>query len=126
MSVHLIYSNPYYSADLILRNPELGNSDQLDHFMVNTNTIGLDKVIYRDPTWPITNTFNLTFRSLTDQNKEDLLLFLFQSAGSSIFYRDHESRLWNGVILNPEAEMTQEHNCNWSITLNFLGVLFPG
>lgn len=124
ISVIFSYNGANYNKEIILRNPEFGNNQQLDQFMVNVESLGLDRIIYRDPMWPETNTFNLTFKSLTEKQKSDMLEFLFMTTGASIFYRDHETRLWNGVILNPNAEVSQDHNCNWSFSINFLGILF--
>jgi hypothetical protein len=56
----------------------------------------------------------------------DLLDFLLTSLGAEIGLLDHENRQWRGILLNPEAEITQtqrEGSCEYAVSLEFEGVL---
>ena len=103
----------YGTTILTLKVPELGDSDKIQVKRVQDQTRGGDTIIFRDPIWSITEIFKYKFINLTRIRSQELLRFLADTIGLSIQLTDHFGVVWNGIILNPEAEVvcTNDKNC---------------
>ncbi len=101
------------STVLTLRVPELGDTDKINVKRVQDQTRGGDTIIFRDPIWSITETLKYKLINLTRNVSQDLLRFFRDTIGLSIQLTDHFGVVWNGIILNPEAEVvcTNDKNC---------------
>lgn len=121
--VRLTY--PYVSPSLTLdlRNPDFGNQDRLAFDRINRETRGGTLVMFVDPDWPKQTTLNVTINGLRKTQVDDLLAFLHTSVGKEVGYRDHENRQWRGIIITPEAVVTQEGKDQYRVTFEFEGVL---
>jgi hypothetical protein len=108
---------------LILRNPEIGDARNLEIARINRKTRGGDLVIYRDPTWPITEVLRFSFTALTDTKAYQLDYFLQVSLGQLITLVDYEGRTWQGIIRSPQGTITQQGICNYNAEFEFEGVL---
>lgn len=111
--------------DYEFRRPILGNGNALMFTRINRRTRGGDLIIFRDNEWPKTETLNLTFDFDTDAEMKRMLNMLRITAGEFIYYRDHENRLWYGIIQNPEAEAQQSGRNSYTITIVFEGDQTP-
>lgn len=103
------------------RRPILGNTDELSFQRVDRRTRGGDLIIFRDADWPKTETLGLTFDFDTDAEMKRMLNFLRETAGFFIYYRDHENRLWYGLVQNPNAKASQPGRSSYQITIVFEG-----
>lgn len=106
-----------------LRNPELGNSETIDPKRAMNETRYGKLTMYRNPIWPKKTTLEFDLTAITKLKALELHDFLFNCLGREITLTDHESRIWLGVIDNPEAlinELTDD-DCNYSSNLVFIG-----
>ena len=109
------------SRNYSFRRPILGNANDIAFQRINRRTRGGDLIIARDPEWPKTETLVLTFDFDTDAEMKRFLNMLRETAGWFIYYRDHENRLWYGVIQNPDSKATQEGRNTYKISITFEG-----
>ncbi len=109
------------TRDYAFRRPVLGNSNDLAFQRINRRTRGGDLIIFRDADWPKTETLNLTFDFDTDAEMKRFLGMVRETAGQFIYYRDHENRLWYGVIQNPDTKATQTGRNSYVISVTFEG-----
>lgn len=121
--VRLTY--PYVSPSLTLdlRNPDFGNQDRLSFDRINRETRGGTLIMFVDPDWPKQTTLNVTINALRKTQVDSLLSLLHQSVGKEVGYRDHENRQWRGIIITPEAVVTQEGKDQYRVTFEFEGAL---
>lgn len=108
---------------LELRNPEFGDNEQYETMRINRRSRGGTLHIYRDSTWPATQKLIYTFAQLSEKDKKDLLNFLEKTVGYQIQLTDFESRVWDGVITTPSADIRQHRKQLNSVTLQFEGTL---
>lgn len=113
----------YGSLSMTLRNPDFENVDRIEVSRISRKTRGGDLVIYRDPAWPTTRSFDLKFSFLSEIQTRNLLRFLDQSLGQNIVLVDWEGRSWTGIITTPLAEVTQPGRENKTAHFLFQGVL---
>jgi hypothetical protein len=111
----------YNGVNHTFRNPQMGNTDEISFQRVNRRTRGGDLNLFRDEDWPKTEVLNLTFNFTTEAEARLLLNFIRATIGQEINYRDHENRLWYGVIQNPDAEMVQPGRNTYQIAVSFEG-----
>lgn len=111
----------YGTKNYDFRRPILGNRNDIAFQRINRRTRGGDLIIYRDTEWPKTETLNLTFDFDRDEVMKAFLVMLRETAGNFIYYRDHENRLWYGLIQNPDAKATQEGRSTYKISIIFEG-----
>lgn len=105
------------------RRPSLGNTDELNFQRVNRRTRGGDLTLFRDPDWPKTEVLSLTFDFAEESEARRMLNFIRLALGIELNYRDHENRLWFGVIQNPDTVATQEGRSTYKINVLFEGDL---
>lgn len=103
------------------RRPILGNGNDISFQRISRRTRGGDLIIFRDSDWPKTETLTLTFDFDTDAEMKRMLVMLRETAGFFIYYRDHENRLWFGLIQNPDATAEQPGRNTYRITIVFEG-----
>lgn len=111
------------SETVVLRNPEFGDTHFVNSVRINRVTRGGFRVIYSDPIWPKWRTLNLEVTTLKDSQAADLLAFLKQTIGQEIRLLDWKNRNWRGVIINPEAAISQVHTNYNRVELQFEGNL---
>jgi hypothetical protein len=107
--------------DHVFVNPEFGNQDQLTFQRVTNKTRGGDIIVYRNAEWPTTEVLSLKFNFCSEVDYRRMLNMLRASIGLFINYRDHENKLWLGVIQNPDAEGHQTGRSSFEIELRFEG-----
>lgn len=114
----------YGSTSVVLKIPELGDSDKIDVRRVQEQTRGGDLIIFRDPIWSITETLKFKFVNLTRNRSQDLLAFFRDTIGLSVQLTDHQGVLWNGIITTPEADVIciNDNNCgSYEVEFEFQG-----
>lgn len=107
----------------MFRRPRIGNKDDISFQRVNRKTRGGDLILFRDDQWPKTEVLDLTFDFDTDVEGHRLLQFIRATTGTNIYYRDHENRLWYGVIQNPDTELVAQGRFTFTIHILFEGDL---
>lgn len=106
---------------LNFRPPTLGNKDEISFQRINRQTRGGDLILFRDNQWPKTERLHLTFDFDTNARGLRLLQFIRDYIGLEMNYRDHENRLWVGIIANPETELVQTARHSFHIEVIFEG-----
>ena len=116
---------PFVSPTMtvVLRNPEYDNKFQYQPTRINRETRGGTLIIFSDPVWPKLKKLEFTVTYLQGIQMQNLQAFLLASIGQTIGLLDWEGQQWEGVILNPDAEISNAQRGNWSIGLQFEGVL---
>jgi hypothetical protein len=100
--------------------PQFGNKDELKFTRIQRNTRGGNLIIYQDPIWPKEEIFTLTWKWLTEAQREALFIFVTKTLGYNVTLIDHEGRSWVGVILTPESDWTQTGPNDRGIELQFV------
>lgn len=124
-SALLTLTHPYVTptTTLELRNPDFGNQTTLNYSRVFGETRGGTLIVYSDPLWPKIKTLTFQLNALTEAQTESLLDFLGDSLGQEVGLLDWENRQWRGIILTPDAEVTDNGECNKTVSLQFEGEL---
>lgn len=100
------------SLSIQLRNPEFGNTDAIEVRRINRKTRGGDLMVYRDPIWPKTRTFQVKFAFLREDDLSRLLDFVHRTVGQIVSYTDYEGQVWSGIITTPESEVSVQGRNN--------------
>ena len=108
---------------LTLRNPEFGDSRNLEIARINRKTRGGDLVVFRDPMWPKTEVLRFAFDYLTETKAYALDHFLKVSLGQEITLVDYEGRSWTGIIRAPQGSIKQQGRCQYQADFEFEGIL---
>jgi len=114
------------SGDSItLRNPDFSNRESVDvDRAINVSRGGTPKLV-RDPQWPKQTTHTIGISVMTRAKALELLDFLKNCLGLLVTYTDHEARVWEGIIINPDSAVTDNGDCRYSATLNIASTLVP-
>ncbi len=113
----------FAGRNYVFRRPIMGNTDAISFQRINRRTRGGDLIIYRDAEWPKTEVQALSFDFINDAESKQFLAFIRETLGCYIAYRDHENKLWNGFVQNPDAEVDQSGQSSFRITIQFEGDL---
>lgn len=114
----VILSTP--AGTIVLPAPDFGNTEGLGQTRVQRNTRGGTFVIYRPAYWPTTDEFDLTFSYLSQAQADRLRALVAASVGRLCTYRDHEGRVWQVVVTNPDLVVTQAGRQNFTVPLKLL------
>ncbi len=113
----------YKDRNYVFRNPEMGNVDEINFQRINRNSRGGDLIIFRDDNWPKTELQNITFNFGCQADLDRMFSLIKDSFGDILTYRDHENKVWQGIIQNPETTGVQAARNDWTINLIFQGNL---
>jgi hypothetical protein len=109
---------------LVLRNPDFGNTDRLEFSRIRRQSRGGTSILFSDRKWPKQQVLNLSISALSQTKAEDFLDFVTESLGQEIGLLDWENRQWRGIILNPDADITDGGmTCRYAANLQFEGEL---
>lgn len=100
------------TTSIILRTPNFGDRDRNQYNRVNRESRGGSLRVYRDPQWPKIRTLVMDFSGVKDSEVSDILTFLEDTLGQQIGFRDWNSRVWYGLITNPDAAITRTGRAN--------------
>ena len=107
---------------ITLNAPEFNNKDLFDEKRININTRGLTLILYRDPLWPDSTTYDVNFKDLSDLDIAFLQAFLRATIGLPIAYVDIYGITHLGFITDPEAQAVSSAT-GYSIRFTFLEAL---
>ncbi len=99
------HDGPPFDNTVILTSPEFGNIEEVNRQRIQRRTPGGKLITYADAIWIDTETFKMVFENLEDSTRDDILTFIDASLGKKILLTDHESRVWTGIITNPNGEL---------------------
>jgi len=108
---------------VVLKNPDFENKFQYQVNRINRTSRGGQLIVFQDPIWPKLQKLEFTITYLQGIQMQDLQAFLLASIGQTIGLLDWENQQWQGIILNPDAEISNPQRSNWSVALQFQGVL---
>jgi len=111
------------TTTLILRNPEFDNTERLAFNRIIRESRGGSLAVFADPIWPKEDVLIFTITGLRPQKLDALRTFLLDSVGKEIGLLDWENRQWKGIILNPDAAMSEPGRGDRTISLEFEGAL---
>lgn len=117
------YTYPFVSPTLTLtlNAPEFGNKELNAQKRVLRPTRGGTLKNYKSKNWAKYTRLNLDFEILKEQDYLDLLNFLSTSLGDEIGFRDHEGRVWKGIITNPNTAISQVSTEIYNVSLQLEG-----
>jgi hypothetical protein len=121
MAILLAYPyDPPHTQEIALRNPELGNGEQLNlKTMVKQNMYGN---IYTNKKTPTNSKLVLTFRTLERSEVEALKQFYTNWIGYVIEYTQWDSIRWQCRIANDSLVVTTNiDNCSYDAVLELIG-----
>lgn len=124
-TVELAYPFVSPTSTLTLRNPQFNNKIVPKINRILRYSRGYSLVVYRDPVWLKQTIINWNFVALTKVEAEDALDFFLLTAGKEIKLTDFESRVYKGILLNPENPISQESKdaCSYTLKVDFQGTL---
>lgn len=103
--------------------PEFGDARRRDFQRINRRSRGNDLVVYRDPSWIVSDHFTMKLANLNAQQKNDLIDFLEFTTGEYVLMRDYENNIWKGFIMNPNTPLVQTGSCTYECELQFSGAI---
>lgn len=106
---------------------QYGDVDRVEHTRISRRTIGEQLIVYRDATWPKTETLKFSLSDLSVTQGKAMLDFIEQNLAASIQLRDWIGVHWSGVIINPETVLVQngrDAQCGgrYNLDIEFQGV----
>src|SRR4029077_19346645 len=113
-------------GDFKLRPPIFGNEDRVEVSRINRKTRNGTRRIFRQPYWPITQTFHWEIEGLKEIDAKKAISIFEASLGQDIIVTDFEGRKIKGLVLTPLADIIQHgpHD-DFHITLDLEGVYIP-
>jgi hypothetical protein len=115
----------YEQRIISLRNPDFGNNEKVEASRIMRRTRGGNLIVFRQSTWPSSKEHSYTFSGIDPYVISDLLDFLQQTIGKTIYWRDHLGKGWQGFIMTPAAEASEQYRNNYTVTLEFQGERYP-
>lgn len=107
----------YAGLQLELRSPEPDNKFRSVANRVNRESLGGDQIVYRDPQWINRRTLVFDIINIHVDKLESVLDFMSASLGREITFTDWESRVWRGVILNPDEFIVNNTRDHFDISI---------
>lgn len=122
----VLFEYPYDTPTLTLelKNPVFNNSEALNLSRIERHSRGRELIVYRDPSWPKSQSLSYSFENLSLQNKDDIIEFVQATLGKEIKFTDHQSQIYKMIIANPRDFISEEHgNCGFTWKVNLQGIL---
>lgn len=95
------------TQSMILRTPNFGDRDRNQYTRINRESRGGSLTIFRDPKWPAIRSLVMDFSGVKDSEVDGVISFLEVTLGTEIAFRDWNSRVWYGLIVNPDSAITR-------------------
>lgn len=111
-------------VELEFANVDYGDVDTVEHTRISRRTIGEELIVFKDPTWPTTETLKFKLIDITMTQGKAMLDFIQTYLAQQIKLQDWYGVRWLGVIVNPEASLIQTGamsnvQADMSLRLNF-------
>lgn len=112
------------SLSVTLDVPDFGNSHEIEVARINRISRAGTLQVFRDSIWPETEVLNFRFNKLSEAKAQSFMQFVAETLGKEITMTDHEGVVWNGIIMNPDAEIIcNDKSCEpYETELVFQGV----
>lgn len=111
------------TENITLPMPLFGDREEILLTRIQRTTRGGILKTFSSDVWPKVRTFRYKFDGLDTDLLSDLFDFLGVTLGQQIQLSDHEGRLWNGYIVNPQGEAGQfMRMCGNTTEFDFEGV----
>lgn len=95
------------SLSVVLPAPDFNNTESLD-YQINVNeTKGGYEIPFRHTEWPKTVVLEYSWDSLKFEQVENLREFMKITVGQIITIDDYEGNNWQGIIVTPEADVSE-------------------
>jgi hypothetical protein len=126
--VQLISDTEVLEYDIV----DYGDQDRIEHTRISRRTRNEELIIYRDPVWPKTETLKFKLIDLSADQGKRTLDFLSSNLAATIRLTDWIGVRWSGIIVNPDAQLTQnimDQDCGsgrYEINLEFQGEQLAG
>lgn len=126
--VQLISDTEVLEYDIV----DYGDQDRIEHTRISRRTRNEELIIYRDPVWPKTETLKFKLIDLSADQGKRTLDFLSSNLATTIRLTDWIGVRWSGIIVNPDAQLTQnimDQSCGsgrYEINLEFQGEQLAG
>lgn len=95
------------TVTITLPAPLFGDREELLITRIQRQTRGGLLKTFSSDVWPKVRTFRYKFEHLPTDKIEEMFTFLGQTLGLKMRLTDHEGRLWDGYIVNPQGEAGQ-------------------
>lgn len=105
----------------ISRSMNLGDIDRLAFDRIYRETRGGTLVVFANPIWPKIETLVFTVSTVKRTKAQDVLTFLRTHLGQEVTLTTHEGREWQGVIMNPQSAVVEDHPNSFTINIEFEG-----
>ncbi len=103
--------------------PNFNNRETIRISRISRETRGKTFKVFRyNGIWPVVDRLAIAIERIDPVAVANLKALLKASVGQLIGFKDHESRQWQGVILNPDSAISQEGpGCQYTVSLTFEG-----
>jgi hypothetical protein len=88
----------FANVSITLRSPEWGNVERTDMSRIIRRTRAGTLIVYRQPTWPKSETLVMQIADLSQLQSYQLLDFMDRTMGKKIQFTDHEGTIWQGTL----------------------------
>jgi hypothetical protein len=95
------------ALSLVLSVPAFGDTDSNEQTRINRETRNGDLIIFHDPQWPVIEKLTYKLPYLSQIQCKQYLSFIHTSLGQNVTLIDHNNIGWVGIIVNPDAAVTQ-------------------
>ena len=107
LGVTLSYPTTSPTHSVTLPSPVMGNVEEFLKMRIQRKTRGGKLITYTAPSWPTSETFRMSFDTLSDTQRDDFVTLVEQSFGKPIKLVDHEGRDWNLLLINPNGDILE-------------------
>lgn len=121
MAKFLMYKGGVLIDQVIIRNPDLGDTDSLNFTRINRVTLGNQLVVFSDFIWPKFERLKLPFSYLNQEDAYKLKRFVHLWFGINCYYLDYENRYWLGFFPTPEISLEEADRLNFKTSIEFEG-----
>lgn len=108
------------AGTVVLPAPDFDNTEVLTEQRVNRRSMGGTLIVFHDPMWMESDTFEVAFSYLSEAQVRKLRSVVAGSLGKLVTFTDHEGRSWSGVVTTPELTVTQDGRHNTKATFKVL------
>jgi hypothetical protein len=108
---------------LELKNPAPDNIFRTVSQRVSRESFGGETIVYRSPSWVGQESLLIDIANIHLDKYNEVLDFMTTSLGHFCLLTDWESRVWGGVIMNPENFLVFSKKGHFDIAIEFLGSL---
>jgi len=118
----LSYPTTAPTNTLTLDEPDFGDNDTNYFTRIDRQTRGGERKIFADPDWAKWERIEFTVSGLCQVDADGIIEFLNASLAKKIRIDDWKGRAWEGKIIAPETDITNEEPNGWRFECVFEGV----